>query len=107
MCALTIVLLAVPGTALDALWRVNPEAHAAFTGHRAFAVALMLVVGAACASAAIGLAKRAEWGRRLAMAIIAVNLIGDLTGALVRHDPRPLVGLPIAGAMVWLLSRLR
>ena len=27
MCLLTIVLLAFPGTALDALWRANPEAH--------------------------------------------------------------------------------
>jgi hypothetical protein len=41
------------------------------------------------------------------MAIITVNLIGDLTGAAVRHDPRPLIGLPIAGAMLWFLSRLR
>jgi len=30
MCALTIVLLLFPGTALDSLWRLNPEAHAAF-----------------------------------------------------------------------------
>jgi hypothetical protein len=107
MCALTIVLLVMPGTSLDVLWLANPEAHAAFGTHRAAATALMLAVSAACASAAFGLAKRARWGRRLAMEIIAVNLAGDLAGAAVRHDARPLIGLPIAGAMLWLLSRLR
>jgi hypothetical protein len=107
MCLLTIVLLAFPGTALDALWRVNPEAQRAFASHQAWACALMTVVGAACASAAAGLARRAEWGRRLAMAIIAINLIGDLAGAALRQDARPLIGLPIAGAMLWLLGRLR
>ena len=107
MCLLTVVLLVVPGTRLDALWRVNPEAQAAFAAHRFLAIALMVVVGAACASAAAGLAKRAEWGRRLAIAIVAINLIGDLAGAVVRRDPRPLIGLPIAGAMIVLLGRLR
>ena len=104
MCLLTIVLLAFPDSSL---WRVNPEAQRAFAAHQAWACALMTVVGAACASAAIGLARRAEWGRRLAMAIIAINLVGDLIGAALRHDPRPLIGLPIAGAMLWLLGRLR
>lgn len=106
MCLLTIVLLAFPGTALDSLWRVNPEAQRAFASHRGWAVALMTVVGAACGFAAVGLARRAEWGRRLAIVIIAINLLGDLTGAAVRHDPRPLIGLPIAGAMIWFLARL-
>ena len=30
MCALTIVLLLFPGTSLDSLWRLNPDAHSAF-----------------------------------------------------------------------------
>ena len=107
MCLLTIVLLAFPGTAFDALWRANPEAHEAFAAHRAWAFPLMAAVGVACGSAAVGLAKRAEWGRRLAIAVLAVNLLGDLGGAFVRHDPRTLIGLPIAGAMIWFLSKRR
>ena len=66
----------------------------------------MLTVGIACALAAIGLAKNAAWGRRLALAILAVNLIGDSATAIVRHDPRTLIGLPIGGGMIaYLLSR--
>ena len=41
MCLLTIVLLAFPGTAFDALWRANPEAHEAFAAHRAWASPLI------------------------------------------------------------------
>lgn len=31
MCTLTIILLLFPGTALDLLWRLNPDAHSAFS----------------------------------------------------------------------------
>jgi hypothetical protein len=27
--------------------------------------------------------------------------------ALLRHDPRPLIGLPIGGLMIWYLLRAR
>ena len=68
-------------------------------------VALMAVVGAACGLAAFGLAKRAEWGRLLAIGVLAVNLIGDTLHALFRHDWRTLIGLPIGGLMIWYLVR--
>ncbi len=60
-------------------------------------VALMAVVGTACGLAAVGLARNSEWGRRLAIGVLAVNLVGDSLNALLRHDPRTLVGLPIGG----------
>ena len=66
----------------------------------ALSIVLMFVVGSACASAAIGLATRARWGRQLALGILIVNLIGDLLNAFVRHDLRTLIGLPIGGAMI-------
>ena len=46
------------------------------------------------------LARQKEWGRRLAIGTLAANLIGDCVSALVRHDPRTLIGLPIGGAMI-------
>jgi len=103
MSLLTIVLLVFPNTPLNALWHVNPEARQAFAAHRAGAMLLMTLVGAACAAAAVGLARRAAWGRRLAIVVLTVNLLGDAGGAIVRRDPRTLVGLPIGGAMIWLL----
>jgi len=42
MCALTVVLLLFPGTALDSLWRLNPDAHASFQSIGKAAFLLML-----------------------------------------------------------------
>ena len=67
----------------------------------------MAVVGVACGLAAVGLARNAAWGRRLAIVILIVNLIGDSLNALLRHDPRTLIGLPIGGLMIWYLLKKR
>ena len=105
MCALTIVLLIFPGTMLDSLWRLNPEAHAAFQSLGWLSILLMATVGTACGLAAIGLARNTTWGRWLGILVLAVNLVGDLTNALLRYDVRTLIGAPIAGAMmVYLVS---
>ena len=100
MCALTLGLLLVPGTRLDALWRLNPNARAGFAALGSMSILLMFIIGSACATAAIGLARNRRWGRRLALAILVVNLIGDATNVLVRHDWRTLIGLPIGGALI-------
>jgi hypothetical protein len=100
-CAATVAALLTPGGTLDIVWRLNPEAHLGFQKiGTALFVLLMFVVGTACAWAAVGLARQKEWGRQLAIGILAVNLIGDCVSALVRHDPRTLIGLPIGGAMI-------
>ena len=107
MCLLTIALLLFPGTALDSLWRLNPEARAAFQSLGKISIALMVVVGAACASAAIGLVRDRRWGRNLAVVILAVNLGGDLINVFARGDLRPLIGVPIAAALIIYLLRAR
>ena len=103
MCTLTIVLLLFPGTALDSLWRLNPEAHLAFQSFGKWSVVLMLVIGTGCAFAAIGLWQGTLWGRRLAVIILSLNILGDLVNGFVRHDYRALIGLPVAGAMIFFL----
>jgi hypothetical protein len=103
-CTLTIVLLLMPGTVLDVRWRANPTAQAGFREMgRPVSLLLMVAVGSACAAAAVGLARQKAWGRWLAIAILVVNLGGDTLNALVRHDPRTLIGLPVAGVMIWYL----
>lgn len=103
MCALTIVLLLFPGTRLNAIWGLNPGARPAFESMGNIAILLMLMVGLACGLAAIGLAHGAKWGCRVAIVILSVNLIGDLLGAFLRRDLRTLIGVPIAGAMIFYL----
>lgn len=103
MCGLTIGLLLFPGTAVDSLWRLNPEAHSAFQSFGGWAILLMLGVGLGCAIAAIGLWKGTRWGVRLALLILSINILGDLINAFVRNDYRALIGLPIGGAMIFYL----
>lgn len=105
ICLVTMLALAFPGGFLEPIWRLKPEARVELQQIGYWSVALMAVVGAACSLAAIGLAKNAEWGRRLALGILAVNLIGDTANAILRHDPRTLIGLPIGGLMIWYLVR--
>jgi hypothetical protein len=100
ICLITIIALLFPGGALDPIWRLNPDAHVAFQQIGRLSILLMVVVGSACAVAAIGLATRARWGVPLALGIVSVNLVGDLLNAFVRHDLRTLIGLPIGGAMI-------
>jgi uncharacterized membrane protein (DUF2068 family) len=103
MCALTMVLLLFPGSSLDSLWRLNPDARVAFESLGYWSVVLMLTIGTTCLFAAIGLWRARAWGTWLALIILSINMLGDLTNVFVRHDYRGLIGVPIAGAMIWLL----
>lgn len=105
MCALTTILLLFPGTPLDSLWRLNPEAQVAFQSLGKWSILLMLAVGTACAFAAIGLWKGATWGGRLAIGILCANIVGDLVNVAARSDYRALIGLPIGGLMIFYLVR--
>ena len=87
------------------MWRLNPTAHEAFQQMGYWAIALMVIVGVACAFASMGLWLRARWGHRLAVLLLVVNLFGDTMNALLRGDLRTLIGVPIGGVLiVYLLS---
>ena len=105
ICLVTMLALAFPGGFLEPIWRLKPEARREFQPLGNWSILLMALVGAACGLAAIGLAKNAKWGRRLAIGVLAVNLVGDSLNALLRHDPKTLIGLPIGGLMIWYLLR--
>ena len=107
MCALTLALLLFPGSVLDALWRLNPEARLAFQSFGSWSFVVMLTVGTACLFAAIGLWRGTVWGTRLALTILSLNIIGDLVNTLLRHDYRALIGLPVGAAMIFFLVRPR
>ena len=89
------------------MWRLNPEARAALSGMGRWAVVLLTGVCIACSLAAVGLWKGTRWGLHIAMAVLTVNVVGDLGNALVRGDLRTLIGIPIAGAMIVYLLRCR
>ena len=102
-----MLALAFPGSVLDAIWQLRPDARSEFQEIGVWSIVLMAAVGAACGLAAFGLARGAEWGRQLAIGVLTVNLVGDTFNAVFRHDMRTLIGLPIGGLMIWYLMRRR
>jgi len=105
IASVTAIALLFPASRLESVWQLNPQAHEAFLTIGPWAVVLMLVVATVCALSAVGLWIRARWGQRLALVLLAVNLVGDTTNAFLREDLRTLIGLPIAGALIaYLLS---
>ena len=100
MCALTIVLLLFPGTALDVAWRLNPEAQRLFQSLGTLSILLMAVVGSGCGAAAVGLFRGARWGQVLGLVLLLANLVGDAANAILRHDYRTLIGIPVGGIMI-------
>lgn len=94
------LLLLFHGTALDSAWRLNPKAHEGFAAIGLWAVLLMTAVCAACVAAAFGLWRCPRWGFWTAVAVLSINLAGDLANAFVARDWRTLIGLPVGGSML-------
>jgi hypothetical protein len=108
MSGLTFLMLLFPGSILDGLWRANPRAHEGLSSLGWPALLLMGVTSLACMTAALGLWRCTRLGLWTALAILSINLIGDLGNALIAGEKRALIGLPIGGLMIWyLLSRRR
>jgi uncharacterized membrane protein (DUF2068 family) len=96
--------LLFPGSLLEPMWRLNPRAHSAFSHIGGWAVILMGVVSLACALTAIGLWAGKLWGYLLAIAMLVINLTGDVYNFASGAEPRAVVGVPIV--IVILLSIL-
>ena len=107
MAFLAFLGLLLSGGFLQLIWRLNPAAYRALTELGAWGMLLMAVVAIACALAGIGLWIQTQWGRRLAVGMLAINLLGDVTNAVTRGDLRTLIGIPIGGAMIFYLLRAR
>jgi len=97
MAFLAFLGLLLSGGFLEPIWRLNPDAHRALIELGMWGILLMAAVAIACALAAIGLWIQAQWGRRLAMGILAINLFGDILNAVTRATCGPSLGFQSAG----------
>lgn len=84
-----------PGGLLEPMWQLNPRARDAFAAMGPAAIALMAAVCSACSAAAIGLWRGRAWGRRVAIGVLSVNLLGDLANAVAGSEPRAAIAIPI------------
>lgn len=107
MSGLSFLALLFPSSQLKSIWRLNPDAHTSFLLLGGWALMLMASVSLACGLAALGLFRYRRWGYWLALGILATNAIGDLGGAILRSDPRTLIGVPIVALLIAFLARPR
>ena len=95
-----------PNSFLESMWRLNPRAQEGLSSLGQWAVLLLATVSLFCATAAIGLWRGSRWGHWLAIGLIATNLIGDITNVMLGTEPRAILGIPIAGAiLLYLLTK--
>src|SRR5438034_9742177 len=75
ICLVTMLALAFPGSFLESIWHLKPEARVQFVEIVCgVSIAVIVVVGVAWGLAAIGLGHIAEWGRGLALGILSAHL---------------------------------
>lgn len=107
MSGLAAASLAWPGGALEPMWQINPKGREGLGALGLPAIVLMATVSLACAGAAAGLWFGRLWGWWLAVTILVINATAGLLNGVLGNDPRALIGLPVAGAMLYYLRMAR
>lgn len=100
MAGLASLALLFPGGALEPMWQLNPVARSYLASLGPIGIGLMAMLSIACAGAALGLRSLAGWGHKLALALLAVNLLADAANAMFGHYIRALIGIAIGVLMI-------
>src|ERR1700757_4090497 len=100
MASLAATTLLLPGTPLDRAWILNPTAYKQLSPLGVKVGILFLLLAVLLVLSGVGWFRRRLWGWRLAVAIIATQVLGDITN-LVRGDwLRGGTGFIIASALL-------
>ena len=105
MASLSVVTLVWPSSGLGRMWALNPRAFKELAPHGRAVGIPFLLLGVTLAVASVGWFKSRLWGWRLAVAVIATQVLGDLVNAFSGHAVEGGLGVAIAGALLlYLLS---
>lgn len=105
MTTLTGTTLIWRGTLLDRIWALNATAYSRLVQHGKTIGIPFLLLGVIMTTASLGWFWRREWGWRLTVAIITMQVLGDLVNASLGDIVKGGVGFAIAGALlVYLLN---
>jgi hypothetical protein len=105
MASLAGLTLAFPGTAMDRIWILNSRAYQQLAPLGKEVGILFLLLAVTLAVAAAGWFLRRIWGWRLAVAIIATQILGDMVNVFSGHAIEGGIGVIIASALLVYLMR--
>jgi hypothetical protein len=106
IAAIVGISLITPGTLLDRIWKLNEPVHAEFQAFGSTAGAPLLLLGIVTGATAAGLLRGEPWARRVAIAVFAVNALGDGVTVFIRRDLlKSGLGALIAAAFLLALYR--
>ena len=105
MASLAATTLLWPGTALDRIWALNPAAYKQLAPMGWIVGTFFLVLGVALTTAGIGWFRRRLWGWKLAVVIIATQVLGDVVNCFRGDLLRGGVGIIIASSLLLFLLR--
>ena len=105
MASLAATTLLWRGTPLDRLWDLNPMAYKQLAPLGGAVGILFLLLGAALTTAGIGWFRRRLWGWRLAVVIIATQVLGDVVNCVRGDLLRGGTSVIIAGVLLLFLLR--
>ena len=99
--------LAFPGSLLEPIWGLNPNARAGFDRIGSWAIVVMMIVFVACLCAMVGLWRRSTWGYWLAVGMLVLNLVGNFINVITGTEPKAIVGIPVVLLVLAYLMRRR
>ena len=105
MAGLAGATLIWQGTFLDHMWTLNAPAYKQLSPLGKTVGIPFLVLSATLATAGVGWFGRRLWGWRLAVVVIATQVLGDFMSILMGHFVRGAVGVTIASALLLYLLR--
>jgi len=100
---LSAISLLTPAGPLEPMWRLNPHARESLSRMGAWAPLLLGAVSLACAASVYGFFAGRRWGYRLGVALLLLNVTGDLVNASLGIEPRGFVGVPMVVLLLWYL----
>ncbi len=103
MSSLAGATLVWRGTTLDRMWTLNPRAFRELAPHGKAIGIPFLLLAVTLAVAGIGGLKYRLWGWRLAVGVVATQVLGDLVNVFKGHVVEGGLGLAIAGALLFYL----
>ena len=105
MASLAGTTLLWPGTVLDRMWALNPRTYRELAPFGRVIGIPFLLLGVALTVAGIGWFKGCLWAWRLAVVIIATQVLGNLMNIFLGRIVEGAIGITIAGALIFYLLR--